>query len=289
MTEKEKANAYDEVLKKVKDLISRCKNDIDRRTMIYRVEDIESILSELADSEDEKIRKQLIEWFSLPQKEYVAGFERKKVLAWLEKQGERPHAELGQSEVTKISDQEPKFHEGDWIISNDKMATYQVIEVKRGVYVIRDNADNHEYHIDIEACEKSGRLWTIQDAKDGDVLCTYECDEPKIVFILKGAPKKHYALSYHCYYNIMYPYFDSDSENGCLAPNDEDVKPATKEQRDLLFQKMADAGYEWDAEKKELKKIESKKLDTDKVIAWLVANIIDFEYYVKLFKQDFGL
>lgn len=35
--------------------------------------------------------------------------------------------------------------------------------------------------------------------------------------------------------------------------------------------------------------LESKKLDVDDVIAWLVANIIDFEYYVKLFKKDFGL
>ena len=31
--------------------------------------------------------------------------------------------------------------------------------------------------------------------------------------------------------------------------------PATKEQRDLLFQKMEEEGYQWDAEKKELKKI----------------------------------
>ena len=35
--------------------------------------------------------------------------------------------------------------------------------------------------------------------------------------------------------------------------------------------------------------LESKKLDADEVIAWLVANICDFEYYVKLFKKDFGL
>jgi hypothetical protein len=34
--------------------------------------------------------------------------------------------------------------------------------------------------------------------------------------------------------------------------------PATKGQRDLLFQKIHDAGYEWDADKKELKKIEQK-------------------------------
>ena len=32
-----------------------------------------------------------------------------------------------------------------------------------------------------------------------------------------------------------------------------------------------------------------KTIDVDKVIAWLVANICDYEYYVKLFKQDFGL
>jgi hypothetical protein len=32
-----------------------------------------------------------------------------------------------------------------------------------------------------------------------------------------------------------------------------------------------------------------KKLDADNVIAWLVANICDFEYYVKLFKKDFKL
>ena len=36
------------------------------------------------------------------------------------------------------------------------------------------------------------------------------------------------------------------------------VKPATKIQRDLLFQKMKEAGYEWNAEKKELKEIEDE-------------------------------
>ena len=36
------------------------------------------------------------------------------------------------------------------------------------------------------------------------------------------------------------------------------VHPATKEQRDLLFQKMKETGYEWDFEKKELRTIEQK-------------------------------
>ena len=42
-------------------------------------------------------------------------------------------------------------------------------------------------------------------------------------------------------------------------------------------------------EKKELKKIEPKKLDADKVIEWLEDNTSDIEYYVNLFKEDFGL
>ena len=37
---------------------------------------------------------------------------------------------------------------------------------------------------------------------------------------------------------------------------DGNIFPATKEQCDFLFQEMKEAGYEWDAEKKELKKIE---------------------------------
>lgn len=35
--------------------------------------------------------------------------------------------------------------------------------------------------------------------------------------------------------------------------------------------------------------IEPRKLYADAVIAWLVANICDYDYYVKLFKKDFGI
>lgn len=34
---------------------------------------------------------------------------------------------------------------------------------------------------------------------------------------------------------------------------------------------------------------DSPTLNADEVIAWLVGNIIDFEDYVRAFKQDFGL
>jgi hypothetical protein len=120
---------------------------------------VEYIFPELADSEDERIRKEIIDFLELSHPQFVGKRDHEKWIAWLEKQGKQKPAD-------KV---EPKFHEGDWIISNNKNSIYQVIEVKRGIYVIRDNADNHEYHIGIEECEKSGRLFTIQDAKDGDL------------------------------------------------------------------------------------------------------------------------
>jgi len=152
---------------------------------------------------------------------------------------------------------EPKFKVGDWVIRNDgsSIVPIQVYGLKKDRYLVT-NMLGSKGQVMINR-QDEWRLWTIQDAKDGDVLYTYECSEPKIVFILRGGPEGNFSvLSYHCYYNIMYPYFEPDAERGCLAPKREDVKPATKEQRDLLFQKMKEAGYEWDAGKKELKKIQ---------------------------------
>ena len=58
-------------------------------------------------------------------------------------------------------------------------------------------------------------------------------------------------------YNIFKTYVGMDWDNnlhigrymGC-----DDIQPATKEQRDALMKAMNDAEYEWDIEKKELKK-----------------------------------
>jgi len=201
-----------------------------------------NIFPELQESEDERIRKRLIEFFKDfgKTRSHCWSVSIPDILAWLEKQG-KP--------TDKV---EPKFKVGDWVVT-DKNNIVQIKATNNGYYTIDNGMDFNMSYVD-----KCWHLWTIKDANIGDILCTYECDEPKIVFILKGTPKKPYVLSYHCYYNIMYPYFETDSKKGCLAPNDEDVKPATKEQRDFLSKKMYEAGYEWDAEKKELKKIEQK-------------------------------
>jgi len=223
----EKAKAYDNVREKI--------------AVRFGSNVANEIFSEYEESEDERIRKALINQFSDYKRRgenHGFGYSNDKILAWLEKQGE-------QNSDDKT---EPKFKQGDWIVFNGLILCVKMVVKGHYIATSKDGITNgYDWGIDNVA-----RLWTIQDAKDGDILCTYECDEPKIVFILKGVPKIHYALSYHCYYNIMYSHFDSDSEKGCLAPNDEDVKPATEEQRDLLFSKMEKAGYEWDSETKKI-------------------------------------
>lgn len=149
--------------------------------------------------------------------------------------------------VVKIK---PKFKVGDWIVSTLSGSAYKIIGLSCFEYEIISD-DGYKGNLDIKIADDSFNLWTIENAKEGDVLCTYECGKPKVVFILKGIPKKPYVLRFHCYYNIMHPHFESDSKKGCLAPNMEDLKPATKEQKGILFQKMKESGYEWDANKNE--------------------------------------
>ena len=178
-----------------------------------------------------------------------------------EKQGEQKpfdyeNANIQQKDFATVK---TKFNKGDWIVNHyNHVACIESIDEKHYVLSCDDGSRERWSFMYID---RNWHLWTIQDAKDGDVLCTYECNKPKIVFILKenpivfilkGTSRKHYVFNYHCYYNIMYPCFESNFKTGCLAPNKEDVKPATEEQRNLLFQKMKEFGYEWDANKKEL-------------------------------------
>jgi len=48
---------------------------------------LESLFPELKESEDEKIRKTLIEYFNAYPKDYFGGLKKRYIVAWLEKQG----------------------------------------------------------------------------------------------------------------------------------------------------------------------------------------------------------
>lgn len=111
----------------------------------------------------------------------------------------------------------------------------------------------------IQDVDKSASAFTIQDAKDGDVLAESKED---VILIFRGIGNTRWddAIDYYCYYDCYQKDFivQEDVNHWGDIKNNQ-LKPATKEQRDLLFQKMHEAGYEWDAENKELKKIDARK------------------------------
>jgi len=199
---------------------------------------------ELKESEDERIRKAIVKMISdidggSPFEKY--GIIKKEALAWLEKQAE-------QNSAIFI----PKFKVGDWITFTRKDGTREVLQVSD---IIDDRYHfNHLLQISwsIKECDEKCHLWTIQDAKDGDVLATGDeifIHNGKLDLIGRvcaycGIYKTYNELRFNCAANNYFTY---------IKPH-----PATKEQRDTLMKVMTDAGYTFDFEKKELKKIEQK-------------------------------
>lgn len=189
-------------------------------------------LPELTQSEDERIRKNLITCISTFKHPLFGERERKEFITWLEKQGE-------QKSDNKF---ETKFKAGDWVVFNG--LTLYIKEVVKGFYrTISKNGIPNSYDWDID---NVARLWTIQDARDGDVLA-FDND---IIVIFKDFYDAH---TFHSYCFIQDRVFDTNEGNVSAWWKAEHFYPATKEQRDTLFKAMADAGYTFDFEKKELK------------------------------------
>lgn len=155
--------------------------------------------------------------------------------------------ELAKKIEQKSADKiEPKFHEGDWVVltAGELSTTLQIVKVdiNKRLYWFNDNS-----YLPI-VDEECLHLWTIQDAKDGDVLATLWSG----AFIYNGKRGGLGCPGSYCGINTL-GRFQTGSETHWTTG---EAYPATKEQRDLLFQKMKESGWEWDAEKKELKKIE---------------------------------
>lgn len=145
------------------------------------------------------------------------------------------------------------FKKGDWVACNQELCFESPLCIK--------DIDNNNYRVEsVDGCsgvptinylDNYYHLYTIKDVKDGDVL-VYEGE----IFIIKFYVLWH-KIVYHCCYDgknlHKYSIYDSWRKEDF-----DKVHPANKEQRDTLFAKMKESGYEWNTEKKELKKIEQK-------------------------------
>lgn len=143
--------------------------------------------------------------------------------------------ELEQKPTDKF---EPKFHEGNFVVDNCGYV-WKIKGILNQFYVLED-VEGGESRPTIEWVDKTFHLWTIQDAKDGDVLVTGN----KNIFIFKSID--NCTVYDHCGLYFGKIKEDSTPVNGWGAEQlPTDYHPATKEQRHLIFQKMKEAGYEW--------------------------------------------
>lgn len=184
-------------------------------------------------------------------------------VSFVEKQGEKPQGKSAleavkeekvdnQNCVNPTDNPEPKFREGEWVVHNHDIC--QIVKREEGcnklvtVFGIEKELVN-------ERNLSTAHLWTIQDAKAGDVLA---CGEEILLFKSYSVQGR---ISLYCWYNGQTNNFHNKEVVDVLLTTRNKVCPATKEQRDLLFSKMKEAGYEWDAEKKKLKKIDDEEVN----------------------------
>lgn len=329
----EKARAYDEAIERAIKIISGegVEAPPDWTTC-------EVIFPELKKSEDESIRKALIDYFNDFTLPTFEGLEPKKILAWLEKQDgitnllsdedenriakvvlsncassfinylethkyegkmcvsneewedienafhnamwDRLHRYYckyieKQGEQKPADKVEPKFKVGDWIVING--FTILITDVHNDLYdTIFENGEHRIY--DTNVIDKDAHLWTIKDAKDGDVL--FQDLMGGKTFIYNGVNPDMAILYSFIISNdgedvLPYHIGKPNTGIGYIEENKNIIHPATKEQRDTLFATMKEAGYEWDAEKKELKKVEQKSSEWTEEDERKLESIID--------------
>ena len=256
----EKAKAYDEALERARALNNGEVIDVETGTTTC-----EYIFPELIKYNDEKVRGAIIHFISHTPTVPKGIINKKTMLTWLEKQGKQKFADKVQ----------PKFNVGDWIVTDDSFG-----KIVRHIDVITSNIIDEGYGVSDENgliynisfdSEHKWHKWTIADARDGDVLvCNINKAEiggdieklpnitQTICIIYQNVEKdQDYIHSYCSLYNENSLVLQNRMYYNAFVYN---IHPATKEQCDLLFNKMKEAGWEWDSVTKEPKGITKFKV-----------------------------
>lgn len=142
---------------------------------------------------------------------------------------------------------EPEFKICNWVVFNNHPEKGSIYQIK--------NVHNYEYTLQHILGGSMAipfsrvdmlKLWTIDDAKDGDVLV----DKDNNI----GIFQKFEGIYWYSY---IYLGCDGELRGFSIGGSHKqtDVHPATKEQRDLLFQKIKEAGYCWNDKTKTLEKL----------------------------------
>ena len=164
-----------------------------------------------------------------------------------------------QDEQKSIDEIKPKFKVSDWVVNNNSGGVCQVTEIRDDEYCLWPLDAEIVGYLRIIDVDNEYHLWSIKDAKSGDMLAN-----DHHILILKELVYDWYSNgipdSVKAYCGIKPSgNFEIGKDNWCFCGTLH-IHPATKEQRDTLMKAMADAGYIFDFEKKELRNIEQKSV-----------------------------
>jgi len=258
LSTREKAKRYDEALEKARQLCAY-------PTSKPFISDLQDLFPELKESEDEKIKKVLVDYFKRYKEQEECGIKTffgiptDNIIAWLEKQV-TPQVKTGIEWVNTIDDAcdkryseeyaegeycheqsfkwgfqegvewlekqgdnadkvEPKFKVGDWISNGRYIRLIVGINSDWDYYMFKDGTSKR-----IEYIDKRYHLWTIEDAKDGDVLKEDSC-----IFIIEKMKSEGTAITHCCLFDDG----EFDSVGSTLSFDVNSTYLATKEQRNL--------------------------------------------------------
>lgn len=179
----------------------------------------------------------------------------------------------GKNEQKSADKIKPRFKVGDWIVRGDIIA--QILNIQEQYYVGLD-INGKDFVSSRFLNGDKIHLWTINDAKDGDVLALSWLEDKnlweKIIIFKKYHSEGIKGFNMPCIegYGITF-------KNGKIAFTEKvpyyfktwacNLYPVTKEQRDLLFQKIKETGYKWNTETNTFEKLVEPKFKVgDKIV-----------------------
>lgn len=153
---------------------------------------------------------------------------------------------IGKNEQKHTDKVEPKFKVGNWIICK-RFFPARIVNIDDDKYEIEFTDNGRKRGFPIDYIDRIYHHWTIEDAKDGDVL-TYRLDSGRVLIMIYEGLGESFdgQVNVHALLDGD-GYFDESAASVCCKFM-ELLTPATKEQRELLFSKMEKAGYKWDAD-----------------------------------------
>lgn len=162
---------------------------------------------------------------------YIPAEKAEEHIEWIEKIGEQ--------------DGGKKFEEGDWVIDIQGICVYMVEECSDGYYKLK--YETVSTWLPDRIAERNYRLWTIADAREGDVI-RYDFRGDEMLALVKSSD----GTKTEFYFLWDRDTDDTETFDGTSGPVSEtdtmkNARLVTGNQRDNLMHRMESDGYVWNA------------------------------------------